>query len=63
MNYTEFDASVDAHGVHWFWWVFWAVLAMPVVLIVALVHNDKKNRAIEFYRNNYRGRVPYEELV
>lgn len=63
MIYTEFDASEDARGVHWFWWLFWAVLAMPVVLIVAIVHNEKKNRAIEFFRNNCRCRVPCKEIV
>ena len=53
MSYYEYDAEEDAKGVHWFWWLFWLIFAAPVLIIVALVHINKLNRAIRHYQRNH----------
>ena len=50
MEYNEYNAQIDTQGVHWFWWLFWLIFAAPVLLIVLVVHLNKKNRAISFYQ-------------
>ena len=43
--YVEFDKVVEYEiistkkgGVHGFWWVFWLIMFIPVLILVALVH-------------------------
>ena len=52
MSRYVYDAEDDANGVHWFWWLFWLVFAAPVLVIVAIVHIHKLNRAIRHYQRN-----------
>jgi len=35
----------EANGVHWFWWLFWLVLFFPALIVVAIMHTGRKNRA------------------
>lgn len=35
----------DSRGVNIFWWLFWLVVFFPALIIVAIVHNGRKNRA------------------
>ena len=39
-------------GVHWFWWVFWLVLFLPALFLVALVHEEKLS--VVERKNRYR---------
>ena len=36
---------VEANGVHWFWWLFWAIAFLPALILVAIIHIGRKNRA------------------
>ena len=38
-------AEIDAGGVHWFWWVFWLIIFFPALIVVAIIHTGRKNRA------------------
>ena len=35
----------DAGGIHWLWWVFWLIVFFPALIVVAIVHSARKNRA------------------
>jgi hypothetical protein len=37
--------SKEARGVHAFWWIFWAIVFFPMLIVVAIVHVGRKNRA------------------
>lgn len=39
--------SKDSHPVHWGWWVFWALLFWPALLIVALISCFRKKYAVK----------------
>ena len=30
--------SSERSGVHWFWWIFWTIMMVGLILVVALVH-------------------------
>ena len=62
MNYTEQEAYEDMQGVHWFWWLFWLIFAAPVLLIVLVVHLNKKNRALHFFRGKAHTKTKRGEL-
>ncbi|WP_435137617.1 hypothetical protein [Pseudopelagicola sp. nBUS_19] len=35
----------DADGIHWGWWVFWGLVFLPSLIVVAILHNGRKTRA------------------
>ncbi|MEP1200763.1 hypothetical protein [Tateyamaria sp.] len=35
----------DAKGVHWVWWVLCLLVFFPALIVVAIVHSGRKNRA------------------
>ena len=54
INYTNEERAAmraksaekkDANGVHWFWWVFWLIAFFPALIVVAIMHTGRKNRA------------------
>ena len=46
--------SKDAQPVHWGWWVFWALIFWPAVLVIAL---------ISFFRKKYTVKVDGVVLI
>ena len=32
-------------GVHIFWWTFWLIVFFPALIVVAIIHSNKKTRA------------------
>ncbi len=42
----ERAAKTDAGGVHAIWWILWLILFFPALIIVAIVHNGRKNRSV-----------------
>jgi len=39
-------------GVHPGWWVFWTVAFWPALIVVAVVHSDKKKKATKEIEGN-----------
>ena len=35
----------DQGGVHWFWWLAWLIVFFPALIVVAIIHVGRKNRA------------------
>ena len=42
---AERIAATDAGGVHWVWWILWLILFFPALIVVAIIHTGRKNRA------------------
>lgn len=32
-------------GVHILWWIFWLIVFFPALIVVAIIHSNKKTRA------------------
>ncbi len=47
----EPEPEIDVRGVHWFWWVFWLLVFFPALIVVAIVHTNKKDKAIMLLQN------------
>ncbi len=47
----EPEPEIDVRGVHWFWWIFWLVVFFPALIVVAIVHTNKKDKAIMLLQN------------
>lgn len=47
MATSKEDAQMirDAGGVSAFWWVFWLIVFAPMLIVVAIVHVNRKSRA------------------
>lgn len=41
----EIRGKPEPAGVHWFWWVFWLIVFLPALIIVAIIHTGRKTRA------------------
>ena len=39
------EINTDNEGVHWAWWVLWAILFWQALIIIAIIHTGRKNRA------------------
>lgn len=37
--------DVEQNGVHWGWWVVWGLVFLPSLIVVAMIHNGRKQRA------------------
>jgi uncharacterized membrane protein YidH (DUF202 family) len=50
----------EQHGVHWFWWLVAillvpAIVGIPLLIVIAIIHTGRKNRALARELANKQG--------
>ena len=50
-------------GVHWFWWLFWAVMCFPVMIITAMIHINRISKIRKFNEEQARQQSEFRKDI